>query len=798
MSGKILIIVPPVRLSSPPTRFPLGLAYLAASLEQNGFKVNVLDLNILRLPPPAEEELVQRSLEGVNLVATGGMITMLNAISRIASYVDKYQPGLPVIVGGPISACLQEQILRNTKIKILVTGEGEITGPQLASALIHKTNKLKNIPGLAYLEDNELIATEPSQRIDDLDSLAMPAYHLFPFSTYLQNRKARITDLIGSRGCPFKCTFCFRNFGNKVVFRSVDSIIKEIRFLKKFYNIQHVHLEDELFVQRKDFIYDFCHRIQEINGLTWSACARVNTISLDIIRKMKDAGCKGLMIGIESFSNAILTKMNKGVSVEQVDQACAVMNEVGVEIWPGLIIGMPGETKETIRMTVEGCLRHNIKINESTYAFATPYPGTKLYSFAIQKGLITDEWDYIQKLNFSGDTNSMIINLTDLTDVDLVEARRQAIEEVDAHLRRRSKMNTRKGSNNSRLIRSIVSRLKKHTISNGASNRKTVRLAKNNPFACVRKDHFSRSLSSKKSKLLFKKSIRMIEVEVFSYCNRSCWFCPNSHIDRKSENKYMDEKIYLKILKNLGDIGYSGIISYSRYNEPLADKMIFVRLRQAKDAVPKALLHFNTNGDYFSRDILQKLYLNGLRSLNIQVYLPNKVEYSDVLAVDYLMQRIEKYGLPYEFVRSSPLDWLEYRLFFDDMNIRIYARNFGRNGTDRGAAIQELSREKPRTSPCLIPFTDIYVDYNGKLVPCCNIRSDLLEHSDFILGDLRGDNQDIFSIFQSDAAIDFRKKMFRFQPKEFPCIGCSFAQIEPTHANMSRADLILRRWSNRQ
>jgi radical SAM superfamily enzyme YgiQ (UPF0313 family) len=345
MKGKILLVVPPVRLSVSPTRFPLGLAYLTASFEKSGFHVFVLDLNILRLAPKAEEDHVRKAIEGVDLVATGGMITMLNAIIRIAGYVDRYRPGLPLIVGGPVSSQLQEQILRNSKITALVTGEGEKVGPMIVSALIQRSKNLGEIPGLAFLEDDQLVVTGPPQRINDLDSMPMPAYHLFPFSDYLHNRGARSTDIIGSRGCPFQCTFCFRNFGNKVVFRSVESIVEEIRFLNDFYNVKHIHLEDELFVQRKDFLFEFSTEMRKLYGVTWSACARVNTVSLDILKEMKASGCKALMIGIESFSDDILNEMKKGTSVEQVERACTWMNEAGLEIWPGFIIGMPGGNK---------------------------------------------------------------------------------------------------------------------------------------------------------------------------------------------------------------------------------------------------------------------------------------------------------------------------------------------------------------------------------------------------------------------------------------------------------------------
>jgi len=258
----------------------------------------------------------------------------------------------------------------------------------------------------------------------------------------------------------------------------------------------------------------------------------------------------------------------------------------------------------------------------------------------------------------------------------------------------------------------------------------------------------------------------------------------------------MKESLYSKVLENLQEIDYKGMISYSRYNEPLADPIIFDRLKQARDTVPKALLHFNTNGDYFNKDILQNLYDSGLRRLNIQVYTPEKRPYSDELATKCLKGRLKKYALPYEFVFSRPMDWLEYRLLFKDIKIRIYVRNFRMNGTDRGATVQELSQEKIRLSPCLVPFTDLYIDFNGKVVPCCNIRSDIAEHSDFILGDLNDKDQSVFTIFQSPAAAAFREKLVGFHEKSFPCDRCNFAHIASSPQNYKRADTILHRWSH--
>ena len=124
-------------------------------------------------------------------------------------------------------------------------------------------------------------------------------------------------------------------------------------------------------------------------------------------------------------------------------------------------------------------------------------------------------------------------------------------------------------------------------------------------------------------------SIQQIDIEVFSYCNRQCWFCPNSILDRHSQNQYMDENLYLKILNELKEFNITGFISYSRYNEPLADKIILKRIKQAREILPNVRLTFNTNGDYLSKEYLDELAESGLNDIQIQCYL-NQNEQFDI------------------------------------------------------------------------------------------------------------------------------------------------------------------------
>lgn len=268
------------------------------------------------------------------------------------------------------------------------------------------------------------------------------------------------------------------------------------------------------------------------------------------------------------------------------------------------------------------------------------------------------------------------------------------------------------------------------------------------------------------------KYIRMVEIEIFSFCNRKCWFCPNSFIDRNSTNILMQEELYLKMLNELKSINYNNMISYSRYNEPTSNRKIFIkRLKQAKIIIPNATLHTNTNGDFLSRDYLDELYEAGLKSMNIQSYL-NKNEIFNANDIKIKVGKMaEKLGLDF-IEKVNSIDRYEVAFKYKDMNLNMYARDFRLNGNNRGGVLDTIPAIT-RKSPCYIPFTDIYIDYNGKVLPCCNFRSDIKEHNNFILGD--ANNESILDIFNNIKIKKLRKKLLKDINKIKPCNECNFA-----------------------
>lgn len=229
--------------------------------------------------------------------------------------------------------------------------------------------------------------------------------------------------------------------------------------------------------------------------------------------------------------------------------------------------------------------------------------------------------------------------------------------------------------------------------------------------------------------------IGQVEIEIFSFCNRKCWFCPNSIIDRNSNNIYLKEELYIKVLEELKKFNKIGFITYSRYNEPLADKIILKRIEQARNILPDVWLTFNTNGDYLTKEYLDLLAIAGLNHIQIQCYLSQK-ETFDIknIVKPKMINFLKKLDLKFEESINNERVY-ELKINYDKIDVRYQCRNFFEYGYNRGDTVKNI---KPynRIEPCYTPSNSIYIDYNGNVMPCCNFRSDIEKHEKFIMGNI--------------------------------------------------------------
>jgi len=256
--------------------------------------------------------------------------------------------------------------------------------------------------------------------------------------------------------------------------------------------------------------------------------------------------------------------------------------------------------------------------------------------------------------------------------------------------------------------------------------------------------------------VIFIKDVRLVEIEIHSYCNRKCEWCPNKFIDRNFK-QYLKEEIYINTLKNLRDNKYNGVISYSRYNEPMAlPELLKERVRQAKHILPNVKLVTNTNGDFLSKENLNGLLIDELTIMDYQcIGLENCLKKLNDVEVNIISIKDNKFI--YGIINNTKI---------------LYYVNWAKHAKieDRGGSLFEYQDDK-RFSSCLEPTHFVGIDYNGNVMPCCHMRSDNKLHEQYILGNIY--EQKLSEIYNSNKSQNIRLYAKICPEKLNPCTYCT-------------------------
>lgn len=434
-SGKrVLIVAPPYRLSQ--TAFALGLMWIAAVLQKAGHHVEVIDMDAYNLPmDDFVKELRERKYD---YFCTGGMITAWNFLRAACDLVKQIKPEVKVIVGGGVISSTPKSFISVSKADVGVIGEGELAVLDIIDAF-ENNRSLSTVDGVVFRQEDEIIQTKEGKVIQDLDSIPFPAWDIFNvggvYSRYPSHHSIlhakRIGSIYTTRGCPFRCTFCYTE--KTVRQRSIPNVIEEIRQLKNKYGIRHIMIADDLFVVRKNRTIEFCEAmIKEKMNVTWSATGRCNIVDPEFVKLMKAAGCDFMGLGIESGSDRVLKAIKKSQTSRQIVEAVKMVAKAGIVPGGTFIIGLPPETKESIRETVAVYKEINgYRTHVNKFFFATPYPGTPLYDEMVSRGRIKDEIAYFETLSERGDAVDFVINCTDaLSDLELKTIKAEIEDEV--------------------------------------------------------------------------------------------------------------------------------------------------------------------------------------------------------------------------------------------------------------------------------------------------------------------------------------------------------------------------------
>jgi len=414
---KVLLINPLCRRA---VEIPLGLGYIASVLMKSGHKVEVLDINALEL----SQDKVIEAIKNINfdIVGIGGLTSTYKYVKWLSSGIKKIKPSIPIIAGNMVSTAIPEILLKNTDVDIAVIDEGEDTCRELVEALSQSKN-IESVNGIWFKKDGQIVKTGPRQRIENLDLLPFPAWDLFPLDVYLRSTihvdyGLKSMSMSTVRGCPYTCFYCSRPFGRKVYARSAKSMVDEIRELKNRYGVQYIGFADDLFLFNENRIMEFCDlMIKENLGVKWGGSGRVNIVNENLLSRMKKADCICLDYGFESGSQKILDIMRKNVTVKQAEDAVRMTRKAKIKVMGSFIFGSPGETKETIKETIDFIKRADLPVYR--FFYATPFPKTDMYEMAKKMDrLPLDEEKYIESLGEMRTT--FLVNLTDFRDEELI------------------------------------------------------------------------------------------------------------------------------------------------------------------------------------------------------------------------------------------------------------------------------------------------------------------------------------------------------------------------------------------
>lgn len=407
--------------------YPLWLIYAAALTEKYGFDVEFIDA-------PANRWNLEQTLQCVEDIASNSKLFVLDtstpSINSDLKFAEKlkniYSDSYIVLVGTHPTATVDETMKNGSAIDAIARREYDMTIVELAQTLA-KNENLDSVAGLSYRVNNGEIKNNPDRELlTDLDEIPMAAKfikehlneydYVFPAATY------PAIQIFTGRGCPARCNYCVYPqvmHGHKYRERSVENVIDEFQYIaENFPDVKEIVIEDDTFTINKKRVVEICDRLISC-GLNkrfrWLCNARVN-LDYDTMKKMKAAGCRLLIPGVESFNQQILNNIKKGTTIKQIENYMASAKKAGLLVHACYMVGNRGETRETMEATLSTAIRFNT--DTAQFFPLMPYPGTEAYEWAKENGYIGGNYDeYVHE----DGTVSCVLNLPNLSADDLVD-----------------------------------------------------------------------------------------------------------------------------------------------------------------------------------------------------------------------------------------------------------------------------------------------------------------------------------------------------------------------------------------
>lgn len=367
---------------------PLGLGYLGSITERKGLSCRIIDANVLQIK--TEELLKQIYLIKPKILGISVNLYTYKTALKITDRVKKKIPETTIILGGPTPTSTPKKTMEECQADAVCIGEGEETFSEILERYESGKNLFYQVKGIMYRKGKKIIQNSPRGFMQDINKLPFPAYHMFPNLMKYKSRaiKKPFAPLLTSRGCPFQCVFCSKDVFKYVCrMRSPENVIEEIDLLVNNYGVKQIDILDDNFTLDKertkkilDLIisrkYDLCINLQ--SGV------RTEGIDKAVINKMKKAKIFKIPFGVESGDENILNIIRKQLDLKRVIKCTKLAKEAGMKVYGFFIIGLPGDTPETMQKTIDFAIKMNPNI--ANFAIAIPFPGTELYRMVEKDG----------------------------------------------------------------------------------------------------------------------------------------------------------------------------------------------------------------------------------------------------------------------------------------------------------------------------------------------------------------------------------------------------------------------------
>lgn len=423
--ARLLFINPTLRPDAKSKYSPVGLAYILTAVRKAGYDFDLIDMDAESLSVSDVKLLLQG--KSYDLCGLGCIVTGLGLAMELADVVREANPQCCIVGGNSLASSIPHLLLERTEFDVAVLGEGDEIIVELIESIEGK-RPLSSIAGIAYLEKGELVQTPPRPLIPNLDAIGFPDWSIFAMDKY--NRAIMpVMDsddmqvclpLNGARGCPFNCTFCYHVFkGQKYRKYSEPALVREFKHLKEEYGATFIYFWDELSFPNITSVESLVSLLEKLSfRIGWRAISRADLFSakdVPLLKRAHEAGCRAIAFSIENASPEILKAMDKRISHKNTIKQALSLWEANIVPSTSLIFGYPQESFNSIKATLELCERCNIY---PSVGYLQPLPGTPIYNWAVERGFLPDEWEYL--IN-AGDRQDFHVNLTSIPTDELTD-----------------------------------------------------------------------------------------------------------------------------------------------------------------------------------------------------------------------------------------------------------------------------------------------------------------------------------------------------------------------------------------